>query len=136
MNPMQLDRQCLLSGCQISRAGHLAAEATTMLDQAVREKRETMAAQSHASLWCDLGEHSFSARDRKRTVYKVETIDEETGQPMEDELMACGPHAAERRPMLAPRSQLPAGPPKGADAELYTEFLEWKAGQRTEAPAP
>jgi hypothetical protein len=111
----------------MARAGQLADEARTMLDQAVREKREAMS----GALWCDLGEHAFSSRDRKRATYKIQTIDEETGDPVEDQLTACGPHAAERSVQLAPKAALP----KGADPELYTEFLEWKAGQRPAAPA-
>lgn len=128
MNPMQLDRQCLLNGCQLARAGQLAAEAKTMLDQAVREKRETMS----GALWCDLGEHAFSSRDRKRTTYKISTLDEETGAPLEDDRVACGQHA------IALKAAPPTAPalPKGADPELYTEFLEWKAGQRPAEPVP
>ena len=94
----------------------------------IQEERQRIVS---TALWCDLGEHAFSARDRKRTTYKIETIDEETGQPAEDTLLACGVHAAERRSSLAPRPALP----KGADPQLYTEFLEWKAGlDRQESP--
>lgn len=130
MNPMQLDKLCLLNGCQIARAGQLATEANKMLDMALYERTKNMAAMSHASLWCDLGEHSFSSRDRKRTVYTVQTLDEETGEPVQDELMACGPHAAERKAVLAPKAALPAG----VDRQEYTEFLEWRNGLRAQPP--
>jgi hypothetical protein len=126
---MQLDRQCLLNGCQLARAGQLAAESKIMLDQALAEKRETLS----GALWCDLGEHAFSSRDRKRATYKIQTLDEETGQPVEDQLTACGPHAAERQMQL---TRKPISPPPGADQQLYTEFLEWKAGQRADVPSP
>lgn len=128
MNPMQMERACLLTGCQLGRAGQLAHEARAMLDQAVNEKRETMS----GALWCDLGEHAFSSRDRKRTTYKISTLDEETGEPITDERVACGQHS------IALKAAPPAAAalPKGADPELYTEFLEWKAGQRPAEPVP
>ena len=115
-----MDRYCLMNGCQYRQLGPLATEAQHMLEQAVHERVEALS----GALWCDLGEHAFSSRDRKRTTYKIETVDEETGEPITDQLTACGPHAAERKAMLAPKVALPAG----ADQELYTEFLEWKAG--------
>ena len=115
----------------MSTPWELADRAQQQLTQAVTERKIvaqmlTQAQQilSSAALWCDLGEHSFSPRDRKRTTYKIETIDEETGQPMEDTLTACGPHAAERRASLAPRAAIPAR----VDPEEYARYLEWKAG--------
>lgn len=117
---MPQDRYCLLNGCQYHYLHPLAQRAQDMLEQARGERIEALS----GALWCDLGEHAFSSRDRKRTTYKIETVDEETGEPITDQLTACGPHAAERKAMLAPKAALPAG----ADQQLYTEFLEWKAG--------
>jgi hypothetical protein len=116
---MQMDRHCLLNGCQLGRASEMAAEAKRMLDQAISEKREAMS----GALWCDLGGHAFSSRDKKRATYKVQTFDDD-GNPAEDELTACGPHAAERQATLKPRAAIP----QGADPEEYTRYLEWKAG--------
>ena len=126
MNPMQMDRHCLLNGCQLGRASQIAAEAKTMLDRALEEKKQAMS----GALWCDLGGHAFSSRDRKRATYKIETVDEETGAPVTDELTACGPHAAERQASLKPRAAIPAG----ADPEEYTRYLEWKAGLPPNGP--
>jgi len=128
VNPMQMDRHCLLNGCQLAYAGRMLGEAQAMLEQAMTEKRQAMS----GALWCDLGEHAFSSKDRKRAGYKIQTVDEETGQPVEDELTACGPHAAERQVQLTRKTALPAG----ADQQLYTEFLEWKSGQRPAEPQP
>jgi hypothetical protein len=114
-----------MNGCQYRTLGPLVAGAQQVLAQATREKVEALS----GALWCDLGEHAFSSRDRKRTTYTIGTIDEETGKAITDQLTACGPHAAERKVMLAPKAALP----KGADEELYTEFLEWKAGLSNEA---
>ena len=118
----------------MSTPWELADRAQRQLTQAIAE-RETVArmlAQIQeerqrivsTAMWCDLGEHAFSGRDRKRTTYKIETIDEETGQLVEDTLTACGPHAAERRASLAPRAAIPAR----VDPEEYARYLEWKAG--------
>jgi hypothetical protein len=122
--PDRTDRYCMLNGCQYRGLSELADGAQQLLHQAAEERKIAMS----GALWCDLGEHAFSSRDRKRTTYSIQTLDEETGQPVNDQLTACGPHAAERKAMLAPKAALPAGPPKGADQELYTEFLEWKNG--------
>jgi hypothetical protein len=111
---------CRQNGCQMNRLGPMAEAAQDALRQARKERVTALS----GALWCDLGEHAFSSRDRKRATYKIETFDEETGEPIDDQLTACGPHAAERRASLAPRASLPPG----ADKELYTEFLEWKAG--------
>jgi hypothetical protein len=121
----QTDRFCITNGCQYRQMAGLAGEAQEMLEQASRERKTAMA----GALWCDLGEHAFSARDRKRATFKIQTYDEDTGEPIEDDRVACGPHAAERQTALKPKAALPAG----ADAELYTEFLEWKNGIK---PAP
>ena len=115
---------CRQNGCQFSNLGSLADGAQRALEQATQERLEALS----GALWCDLGEHAFSSRDRKRTTYKIETVDEETGEPITDQLTACGPHAAERKAMLAPKVALP---PPGADSQLYTDFLEWKAGLNT-----
>ena len=122
-----MDQDCRLNGCQHRAMSGLLDGAQQALEQARDERIRALS----GALWCDLGEHAFSSRDRKRTTYTVETTDEETGLPMTDQITACGPHAAERKPMLAPKAALPAG----ADKELYTEFLEWKAGLASPADA-
>jgi hypothetical protein len=126
----QPNHYCVTHGCQFTHISGLATEAQQALSQAVTERKIAMS----GALWCDLGEHAFSSRDRKRATFKIQTFDEETGEPIEDDRTACGEHADERRTALRPKAELPA-PPKGADQELYTEFLEWKAGQRDTAPA-
>lgn len=113
-------RYCVVNGCQLDALAPMAQNA----EQALQQAREERVRALSGALWCDLGEHAFSSRDRKRTTFNIETIDDETGQPVSDQLTACGPHAAERKITLTPRAELPAG----ADKELYTEFLEWKAG--------
>jgi hypothetical protein len=111
---------CRMNGCQYRGLSDLVTSAQQALNQASNERVRALS----GALWCDLGEHAFSSRDRKRTTYTVQTVDEETGEPVTDQITACGPHAAERKPMLAPKAALPPG----ADQQLYTEFLEWKAG--------
>ena len=115
-----MDPYCRLNDCQYRNLAPMLARAQQAVDQARDERIEALS----GALWCDLGEHAFSSRDRKRTTYKIETVDEDTGQPVTDQLTACGPHAAERQAMLAPKPALPPG----TDKQLYTEFLEWKAG--------
>lgn len=114
----------------IGYARMLLASASAALTQAVNERKIIMEFRGYA-LWCDLGEHAFSPKDRKRATYAIQTLDEDTGLPVEDQLLACGEHAAERRSLLVPKAALPA-PPKDADKELYTEFLEWKNGIKLE----
>ena len=125
------DHLCVTNGCQYPQLARMAASAQEALDQATKERITALS----GALWCDLGEHAFSSRDRKRAVYAIQTLDEETGEPINDQLTACGQHAAERRAALQPRAEIPPAPkPKDADSELYTEFLEWKAGQRDGPP--
>lgn len=76
-------------------------EAVARMLAAIQEERQRIVS---TAMWCDLGDHAFSGRDRKRATYKIETIDEETGQPVEDTLTACGQHAAERRALLRPKA--------------------------------
>jgi hypothetical protein len=122
VNPVQLDRQCLMHGCSVGSARAILKQA-----QEIENKMKALTVRTEfvsAALWCDIGEHSFSAKDRKKTNYKIETTDEETGQPVEDIMTACGPCAARRKAMFQPAPALPAG----VDTEEYTHFLEWKNG--------
>lgn len=81
------------------------------------------------ALWCSLGEHAFGGQDRKRTTFKIGTIDEDTGAPVEELHVACGPCAAKRRGAFTPQKAIPAA----ADPAEYQRYLEWKAGL---APEP
>lgn len=98
-------------------------EAVARMLAAIQEERQRIVS---TAMWCDLGEHAFSGRDRKRTTYKIETIDEETGNPVEDTLTACGPCSAKRKAMFQPRAvaQIPAG----VDRDEYIRYLEQKNG--------
>lgn len=126
MNPMRLSRECLMDGCSLAKASAELELCQQLLTEAQAEKRQAMS----GALWCDLGEHAFSSRDKKRTTYRVSTFDDD-GAPVEDDRVACGQHAVS----FAARVNSAPALPKGADPELYTEFLEWKAGQREAAPA-
>lgn len=123
MNPMDTDRLCLMQGCQLANARAMLEQAGRTMNQlrSLTERTEFVS----AALWCDMGEHSFSARDRKKVTYKIETTDEETGKPVEDTMTACGPCADKRKAMFQPG---PAALPAGVDQEEYTRYLEWKAG--------
>lgn len=119
---MDTDRSCLMNGCQF-KAAQLAlgrAQETLVRVQQMTERTEFVS----AALWCDMGEHSFSAKDRRKVTYKIETTDEETGQPAEETMTACGPCAQKRKAMFQPQPALPAG----VDTEEYTRYLEWKNG--------
>lgn len=133
MNPMDTDRGCLMRGCQLATAKITLAQAEQTLRQVsnMTERTEFVS----AALWCDMGEHSFSAKDRRKVTYKIETTDEETGQPVEEQMTACGPCADKRKSMFQPAPAQPAIP-AGVDQEEYTRFLEWKAGVSQEAAQP
>jgi hypothetical protein len=127
---MDTDRLCLMRGCQLAGARQMLAQAEAAMKQVatLTERTEFVS----AALWCDMGEHSFSARDRKKVTYKIETTDEETGQPVEDTMTACGPCADKRKSMFQPG---PAALPAGVDQEEYTRYLEWKNGITQQVPA-
>ena len=108
----------------LREAQQARSDVQALLTQITRQ-REQMAS---LALWCSLGEHAFSPVDRKRTTFRIETIDEDTGQPVEQVLTACGPCSAKRKGLLTPQ---PALPPK-ADEDEYRRYLEWKAGMGEE----
>jgi hypothetical protein len=83
------------------------------------------------ALWCSLGEHAFGSQDRKRTTFKIETYDEETGAPATEIHVACGSCAAKRRGALQPQKAIPAA----VDQDEYRRYLEWKAGIGAEPTA-
>ena len=139
---MAMERSCMLNGCQARTAGGQLAAAQKILEDAQylyeQAKQERVAAMAGA-LWCDLGEHAFGPRDRKRKTYKIESVDEETGEPAEETLTGCGPCAAKRAAMFQAQPKQVAAPPAPVpdnnDRELYTEYLEWKNGLRDDPPA-
>lgn len=98
-----------------------------MLAELGRQRAEM----SGVALWCSLGEHAFGNQDRKRTVFKVETYDDETGAPVSETHVACGPCAAKRRGAFQPQKAIPAG----VDTAEYQRYLEWKAGVAAEPAA-
>lgn len=44
-----------------------------------------------SALWCDRGEHAFSARDIKRTRITQTTVDPDSGQEVNVPMDICGP---------------------------------------------
>jgi hypothetical protein len=109
----------------LNEAQQARADVSSLLAEVARQREET----AGVALWCSLGEHAFGRQDRKRTVFKVETYDEETGAPVTEIHVSCGPCAAKRRGALQPQKAIPAG----VDQSEYQRYLEWKAGV---APEP
>jgi hypothetical protein len=137
MNPMDTNRECLLNGCQF----HMANQQLTHASATLRQAEEIYAKAVHAmsaALWCDLGNHAFSAREKGITSYSIETAetDEKTGEEklVKQTLTACANHAAQRRAAFQPAAALSSAEAIGADRQLYTEFLEWKNGLRDTPP--
>lgn len=126
----------------MSTPWEIANQAERMLAEAQQARRDvrdllseiTMQRESVAStaLWCSLGEHAFSPADRKRTTFKIETINEDTDQAETVTLTACGPCSAKRKGLFTPQKQIPGG----VDRDEYTAFLEWKNGMRDEPKTP
>lgn len=110
----------------LREAQEARADIRNLLAEITRQ-REEMAG---IALWCSLGLHAFGSQDRKRTVFKIQTFDEDTGRPIEEAHVACGPCAAKRRGALQPQAAIPAG----VDKDQYTAFLEWQNGMRDEPP--
>lgn len=119
-----------MNGCQLATAKTTLAQAQATLNQVSHITGRTVFVS--AALWCDMGEHSFSSKDRGKVTYKIETTDAETGDPVEETMTACGQCAAKRKAMFAPQPALPAG----VDKEEYTRYLEWKNGLVQEAAQP
>lgn len=109
---------------QLREAQQARADVRDLLTEIARQ-RESIAS---LALWCSLGEHAFGSTDRKRTTFRIETIDEDTDQPVMQTLTACGPCSAKRKGFLTPQKTLPGG----VDADEYRRYLEWKAGLAAE----
>lgn len=96
---------------QLQDANELLQRAGRLLQQAEREKKEAAAMQASCALWCDISDHAFSQKDRARTSMAVTKIDPESGEEIQDNVMACGP-CASANPLItraaAPRAAIPA----------------------------
>jgi len=89
---------CQRSGCQLAAARVLLVQAQQMAEYADRALdgaqrlagRTTEGERMSACLWCDAGEHPFSARDPESEVWKrkIKTSD---GQTVEIDWDVCGP---------------------------------------------
>lgn len=112
----------------LKEAQQARSDVRDLLAEVTRQREQI----TGVALWCSLGEHAFGSQDRKRTVFKVETYDEDTGAPITETHLVCGPHAAERRNALAQPQK--AIPPK-VDEDEYRRYLEWKAGLAAEPGA-
>ena len=79
----------------LKEAQQARSDVRDLLAEVTRQREQI----TGVALWCSLGEHAFGSQDRKRTVFKVETYDEDTGAPIiETHLAAGGPAALPRRP--------------------------------------
>jgi hypothetical protein len=105
-------------------------QASAMMALAERRREEM----TGIALWCSVGEHAFGSQDRKRATFTIDSFDEETGAPIKEQHLMCGPCAAKRRGLFQ-QAPKPAAIPSGVDKQEYTEFLEWKNGLRAEPPA-
>jgi hypothetical protein len=74
------------------------------------------------ALWCDAGDHAFSARDIEKKHGEWTVYDANLGKEVTEPYDTCGKHAGMFQPGMA------NAVPTGADKVLYEEFLEWKAG--------
>jgi hypothetical protein len=112
-----------------------AQEARGQVAQLLAQVERRSADLAGVALWCSVGEHSFGQQDRKRAMFTLETMDEETGAPITEKHLMCGPCAAKRRGAFQPSKALPATPVKGTrvvdDEEYarYMAYLEQQAGE-------
>lgn len=111
----------------LTEAQQARGDVAQLLAEVTRQRDET----TGGALWCSLGEHAFGSQDRKRTTFKIETYDEETGAPVKETHVACGPCAAKRRGAFQPQKAIPAN----VDQAEYQRYLEWKAGLGAEPAA-
>lgn len=96
----QRDRRfsCPPGSCNVNEARAILAQATAAAEQAAAD-REAIRRHMTAALWCEVGDHSFSAKDKGQKEIVQRSIDPETGATVEESGTVCGAHAA---PELAP----------------------------------
>ncbi len=106
-------------------------QASSLLTEAQRHRADM----AGVALWCSIGEHSFGQQDRKRATFTLETLDEETGAPVKEQHLMCGPCAAKRRGAFEPSRQIPpAAATSGGrvvdqqEYDRYLKYLEQQAG--------
>jgi hypothetical protein len=91
--------------CQLARAQVLYSQAQRLAEQMGRDRdgRITMS----KALWCDAGEHAFSARDPRREHWQRTVFDGEGGE-VQIPWDVCGPHVQSGRMQAAVDAAEPA----------------------------
>lgn len=100
-------------GATLRRAKETLEKAQEILAQAAAEKREIMDLLNQA-LWCDIGDHAFSAKDKRKRSMKLTQFDEELGKDVEDIVMCCGP-CASTNPLI--QAAQPDRPVRASDVQ-------------------
>lgn len=116
----------------LREAEHARAQVAQLLAEVERRRADL----AGVALWCSVGLHPFGQQDRKRATFTLETIDEDTGAPVKEQHLMCGPCAAKRRGVFQPAAALPhGGQGKGhvVDDEEYARYLKYLEEQAGEA---
>lgn len=117
----------------LRRAKETLDQAQGILRQAEITRQETMRLMSQA-IWCDVGDHAFSGKDKRKRSLTVTQWDEEKQADVEELVMACGP-CSSANPLIqraTPDAPVPAaaaiGAPSTAYDPEYTARLERETG--------
>lgn len=127
---------------QLSQAQETLQQSAKLLEYAKQERKALQAMLTNNALWCDIGEHAFSPKDRARKQMAVTQLDPDSGSEIQDNVMACGP-CASANPLItraAPgQAALPAAEIKQAQGAQYSadyvQRLERELGINS-GPAP
>jgi hypothetical protein len=119
-----------------SQAREILAQARQLISRAEIERAKAEALKGVA-LWCEIGGHSFSPRDRGRQEWTARVFDDELEEMVEQTRVCCSRCSrsgsitdkprylpAELVAQAAELEHRPAEPRKVADPE-YTAYLEW-----------
>jgi hypothetical protein len=116
----------------LRRAREATEQAQGLLRQAQMERMEIQRLMSQA-LWCDIGNHAFSAKDRAKRSIAMTRWDEDKQADVEDSVMSCGPCATVNPLIQAaqpdkPVSSAAIGAPSTSYDANYTKRLEQELG--------
>jgi hypothetical protein len=89
--PAACSPQCSAGGCQFDRAAQMLAKAQQALEATKRLMRvdQTGGRTLSAAMWCDIGQHAYSANDPKAEMWTKKVRDDE-GRWVERMLDVCG----------------------------------------------